>query len=323
MPELRKDYLLDRYVIIATERAKRPQQFMQLAAQKSDKSKCPFCPENEYMLPGVVDEVIENNQWVVRSVINKYAAVQFSGNPVIQTDNKFFTYASAYGKHEVVVESRDHDAELEDLPVEHIQKVLQMYIKRINALNTLPNIKYVSVFKNRGLLAGASVSHSHTQIIAYNALPMSIEQELKKTYDFYIKNESCPFCEIITIEKMSYRRVFENKHFICFTPYASRFPFEIWIFSRRHVSTMTQLNDDEILGLAEMLKKILQRLDTLNYPPFNIQFHNAQPSEPFHFHLEIAPRLSTWAGFEISTDTIINTMTPEDAAEFYRGERQG
>ena len=323
MPELRKDYLLDRYVIIATERAKRPHDFVHKKDKKSPKSKCPFCPENEHMLPKMVEEIKdESGNWIVRSVQNKYAAVSLEGDPKIKTHNKFFTFASAYGYHEVIIETPDHDAEMEDLPQDHVEKVIWMYINRIKALNDQPNIRYVSVFKNRGIVAGASISHSHSQLIAYNNLPTKVEEELKAFYDYFIQNESCPFCEIIEMEKSSDRRCFENDHFVAFTPYASRFPFEIWIFPKKHIPNIIQLNKHEISALAHMLKQVFNKLDLLKYPPFNLQVHNAETNEAFHFHIEITPRLATWAGFEIATETRINSMSPEEAAKFYRGESE-
>ena len=323
MPELRKDYLLDRYVIIATERSQRPTDSIPKRDKPSAKTKCPFCPENEKMLLGVKEEIKgSDGNWLVRAVPNKYAAVSLEGEPKIQTHNKFFTFASAYGMHEVIIDTPDHNTEFEDLPQEHIEKVLEMYIRRIKALDGQPNIKYVALFKNRGVIAGASISHAHSQIIAYNALPTKVEEELKAFYDYFIKNEACPFCEIINIEKGSYRRCFEDEHFVAFTPYASRFAFEIWIFPKRHIGNIIQLDEAEIKSLACMLMKVLNRLDNLDYPPYNMQVHNAETGEAFHFHIEITPRLATWAGFEIATETVINPTSPEEAAKFYRGETQ-
>jgi len=319
MIEIRKDYLLDRYIILATERAKRPNDFIQQNNNISPKETCPFCPENEAMVPKIYDEIKEEGKWIIRSVQNKYSAVGNEFTSDLRTDNKFFTFASAYGNHEVIVETREHNKEIEDFSYEHIQNIIKMYIKRIKALNDLPHIKYVTLFKNKGKEAGASIAHAHSQIIAYNVLPTEVENELLASYKYYIENESCAFCDIIKIEKNSYRRVMENDSFLAFTPYASRFPFEIWIFPKRHIPTITDLNEKEIADLAVALKFIFTKLNKLNHPPYNMLFHNAEPQgENFHFHIEICPRLSIWAGFELSTGATINTITPEDAAAFYR-----
>lgn len=324
MNELRKDYLLNRFVIVAPGRANRPNLFSEKPAasirEKHD-SKCPFCPGNESQLIGITDETQKDNAWTIRVVPNKFTAVTLEGNPEVRTDNKFYTFAAAYGVHEVIIETPDHAAELEDLPVEHIQTVIQTYIKRIRALNDLNHIRYVSVFKNRGVEGGASLPHSHSQIIAYNLKPAWISEELMAHYDYLIKNESCPQCEIICKEMESYRRVEENASFAAFTPYASRFPYELRIYPKKHYANIVDLSWDESMHLAMILKKMLQQLDKLGYPPYNMTIHNAEPTgENFHFYVEILPRLSLWAGLELETGTIINKVSPEDAARFYRGE---
>ena len=319
MIEIRKDYLLNRFVIFATERAKRPQEFIQNNIEKTNTKNCPFCPGNEAMLAGIIDEIKEKGNWVVRSIKNKYPAVGTDVCSDLRTDNRFFTFAASYGNHEVIIESREHNKEIEDFSIEHIKKIIQMYIKRIKALNDLPHIKYVTLFRNKGKEAGASIAHAHSQIIAYNVLPSAVEEELLASYKYFAENESCPFCEIINIEKNSHRSVLENDSFVVFTPYASRFPFEIWIFPKRHAPSITELNEKEIDSLANVFKFIFTKLNKLNHPPYNMMFHNAEPQgENFHFHIEICPRLSIWAGFELSTGATINTITPEDAATFYR-----
>lgn len=326
MNELRKDYLLDRFVIIAPGRAQRPHLIKpdENVSQKRDyESKCPFCPGNEHMLNGITSEVKKDNNWIIRVVPNKFGAVSLEGDPEVRTANKFYTYASAYGVHEVIVETPEHDKELENLSQEHIMGVLQTYVWRIKELHAMPHIKYVSVFKNRGIEAGASIPHSHSQVIAYNIKPSWIAEELRVVYNYIIQNESCPYCEIIQKEKDSDRRVFENEFFVAFTPYASRFPYELWIFPKRHVANIVQLNGDELNNLASLLKKFLSKLEELGVPPYNLILHNAESDgENYHFYLEISPRLAKWAGMELETGTIINKIQPEEAAKFYRGEWQ-
>jgi len=218
MSELRKDYILDRFVIIAAERGKRPVLVSEKPDVVDDSSQCPFCPGHEAMLAGIINEIKKGKSWTIRVVPNKYSAVSLEGNPEIRTDNKFFTFATAFGYHEIIIETPDHNLEIEELPVEHIQGILKTYIWRIKELNDKPNIRFVSVFKNRGKEAGASIKHSHSQVIAYNHKPSWIADELLKVYDYFIKNESCPYCEIIDIEKRSFRRIFEDEHFVSFAP---------------------------------------------------------------------------------------------------------
>ncbi len=312
MGELRKDYVLDRYVIINSDRGKRPDQFKQEIKQHKKDDVCYFCPGNEHMTPPEIERFPEKSKdWEIRVFPNKFAAVKPEGKFEIKTDNYFYTYSDSFGYHEVIVETPDHDETLADLPEDKISNVLKMFKKRILVNMNCDNIKYVTIFKNQGIKAGTSIQHTHSQLVAYNKVPKLIlakEHAVKKF-------KECPYCSIINIEKNSHRRCYENPSFIAFTPYASRFPFEIWIFPKRHVINITEFNDQEFVYLAEILKKIFLKLKLLNA---DYNFYLQYGIEKLHFHIVIAPRLSTWAGFELSTETVINSMTPERAAEFYR-----
>ena len=310
MNELRKDYILNRYVIIATDRAKRPAQLAK-QPQKTKKSICFFCPGNEHLTPPEIDRIEKDNKWIIRCFPNKFAATNTKGNPKINT--KGLIHANAFGKHEVISETSNHKQQLEDLSINHIKLVLEMYQKRLSAISKIKGIKFVSIFKNKGKEAGASLPHAHTQIIAYNNFPTLIQEEIKSSK----KNKKCQYCLIIRKEKKSSRVIKENKTFVSFTPYASRFPFEAWIFIKKHKISITELDDNELTDLARQLKSILSKLKKLN-APYNFFLHYAPGRKDLHFHIEITPRLSTFAGFELSTDTVINIMSPEKAAAFYR-----
>ena len=310
MNELRKDYILNRYVIIATDRAKRPAQLAK-QPQKTKKGICFFCKGNEHLTPPEIDRIEKNNKWLVRCFPNKFAATTTKGNPIIKT--KGFTHADAFGKHEVIAETSNHKQQFENLSISHIKLVLEMYKRRFLELSKIKGIKFVSIFKNKGKEAGASLIHSHTQIIAYNKVPTLIQEEIKASK----KNGKCQYCLIIRKEKRSKRLIKENKTFISFTPYASRFPFEAWIFSKKHKISIIDLNENEFTDLSKQLKSILNKLKKLN-APYNFFIHYAPGKNDLHFHIEITPRLSTFAGFELSTNTIINVMSPEKAATFYR-----
>ncbi|MEK6963847.1 MAG: galactose-1-phosphate uridylyltransferase [Nanoarchaeota archaeon] len=315
MGELRKDYLLDKYVIIASERARRPVQLKEEKA-KTDNKNCPFCKVEEKVV--LQSTVLDKDK--IQVIPNIFPAVRAQGNAAIHTDNEFFTFSDAYGYHEVLVETVKHDVELEDLPVEHVARVLGCYADRIEQLRSKSDVRYVSVFKNRGVQAGASIAHSHSQIVAVNFLPNHLAEEFRACYDYRIKKGVCPYCKIVDIEKGSYRKVFENEHAVCFTPYASKFSYEVWFFPKRHVPSITLLKEEEFKALADLLKKCLQRLDKLGYPAFNYMLYEDHPQGEFHFHIQLAPRMTYWAGFEIETGAIINTIPPEMAAQFYRGE---
>jgi UDPglucose--hexose-1-phosphate uridylyltransferase len=312
MGELRKDYILDRYAIIATERGRRPHQFEQKPADKKV-DMCFFCPGNENTTPPEIGRTEANGKWKMRWFPNKFPAVQPKGNFVVRTDNTFFTFSDAFGYHEVIVETPDHEKELADLSVQDIKELLKVYALRINELGKKEGVKYVCLFKNSGKEAGTSIIHTHTQIITCNHVPKDVDDEIWATCQY----PGCPYCSIIEIEKGSFRRCYENRTFVAFAPYASRFPFEIWVFPKRHVKTMDELRDDEYNDFADIMSRILKKLHKLN-APYNFFIHYAPEGKDLHLHLEVTPRLATWAGFELSSGVIINAMPPEQAAEYYR-----
>ncbi|MEM4245220.1 MAG: galactose-1-phosphate uridylyltransferase [Candidatus Nanoarchaeia archaeon] len=305
MGELRKDYILDRWALIATERAKRPNDFKSSKKISGSKANCPFCPGHEHMTPPATYTVRKDGKWLVRCFANKFAAVGCGKEE--NYGNGFLTSFSACGNHEVLVETPNHNKTLADLPLEQIKLVLDSYVKRILAFDS----KYVLVFKNEGAEAGTSLVHTHTQIIAYNQVPKLVEAEVKA----FKKYDSCPFCSIVRMERNGPRMVFENDTFIAFTPFASRFPLEVWIFPKKHIKSLVDL--DDFSDLAFILKKILLKLKRLN-ASYNFVIHNAPRKSDFHFHIEVLPRLSKFGGFELGTDTIINVVSPEEAAKFYR-----
>lgn len=311
MGELRKDYILDRYVIIATERAKRPDQFKSEIVPKKEEL-CYFCPGNENTTPPEICRYPEKaKEWQFRVFPNKFAAVKPEGKANIQTDNIFYAYSDAYGNHEVIVETPNHGETLADLTVENISQLFSIFSLRIKENLNKPNIKYVSVFKNNGEKAGTSIQHTHCQLIAYNRIPEIIIEKERAVKKF----STCPHCSIIEPEKKSDRRCYENDSFVAFAPYASRFPFEVWLLPKRHVIKLEELGAEEIAAMADILKKILLKLKALNA---DYNFYLQYGIENMHFHIEVCPRMTTWAGFELATGTIINIMTPESAAEYYR-----
>jgi UDPglucose--hexose-1-phosphate uridylyltransferase len=316
LAELRRDYILDRYVIIATERAKRPHQFTQPVDQVAS-GICYFCPGNESLTPVENYRISSAGAWSIRVFDNRYPAVGATGEPALRTDNTFYTFADAVGRHEVVVETPCHDLQLADLSEDEIKRILVVYGERIRTLSANPAVKYVQVFKNSGSEGGCSIAHSHSQIIAYNMVP-PVVLEKEAAVDRY---HGCPYCSIIQSEKDSYRRIYEDSSVVSFTPYASRFPFEALILPKRHVVEYGHLNMDEISGLAHSLKRILGRLRALN-APYNYYIHYGVRN--LHLQMTVAPRFPSakHAGFELATETIINPISPESAAEFYRSEQK-
>lgn len=314
--ELRKDYVLNRWVIISEGRGKRPQEFKPI--EKESVGVCYFCPGNESITPPEITRIEKDGKWKARVFPNKFAAVSKDGDPQIQTHNKYYTFASAYGSHEIIAETPDHEKTLANLSEADMEDIFRLYAGRIAVLSKEPNIKYVSVFKNYGKDAGASIVHSHSQIISLNMVPPQIFDMVKavKTYP-----DCCPYCEVIENEKRSDRRCFENDSFIAFTPYASRFHYEIWVFPKQHITDFECFDDKKFADLSSIMKKILEKLDSIN-TPYNILVNYSPKGEDLHFHIEVTPRLSIFAGFEFESSITINSVSPELAAKFYRGEEQ-
>jgi len=336
--EIRKDYLLNRWVVIATERARRPTDFAKDERKQAKTSTCPMCPGNEHMTPPAIlvylgkGERIRKTQdengkihknWLIRAIPNLYPAFsppesRLSYKQIVKTDG----FGLAVGHHEVIVESQNHNEHPADARMQQLVYVINAYIDRLRELSAKPYVRYVSIFRNHGLEAGASLSHAHSQIIATPIVPRIVQEEIDASKQFWKQHKRCAFCDIIEKERKGPRFVSENSEFLAFTPYASVDPMEFWIAPKKHDSAMLKLSQTEVKSLAETMKKCLNGLKILvNDPPYNYGFHLAtdrETSNCYHWHLEVYPKLSIWAGFEKSTGVYINTVTPETAAESLR-----
>ena len=309
---IRKDYILDRWVYYALDRGKRPHDFKTITSMEKPKV-CFFCPSNEHLTPPEIGRINQNGSWKIRWFLNKFPAIEEKFKSSIK-QKKFFLEMEPYGVHEVIVESSSHESFLSDLPVGHIAELLEVIKLRTIELSRLKGINYVDTFKNHGKDAGTSLMHSHTQVMALPKVPSLVADEIEAAK----KYNSCPYCDIIKIEARSKRKIFETKTVIAFAPFASRFNYEAWIFVKKHKKSMEELEEKEIADIASVLKKILVKLKKIN-ASYNFFIHYSPKGEDLHFHIEITPRLATWGGFEISTDAVINSVLPEDAARFYRG----
>jgi UDPglucose--hexose-1-phosphate uridylyltransferase len=337
--ELRKDYLLDRWVVIATERSRRPTDFAKSKLEPAKTAVCPMCVGNENMTPPAEmlyqreNGEIKRSQdpatgertknWLVRVIPNLYPA--FSP-PKQAGDEKQIVRGeglwNAVGHHEVIVESPNHDEDPADAELPQLELVIKAYIDRLKALSAKPYVKYVSIFRNHGLEAGASLSHAHSQIIAAPMVPTTVREEQKAAQTFYEDQDKCIFCDIIEAETKGPRLISETEDFVVLAPYASVNPMEFWILPKEHAPNLLNLKAPEITAFAKTLKTSLKALKTLvNDPPYNYGIHlalNPEAQDSYHWHLEVYPKLATWAGFEKSTGIYINTVTPETAAESLR-----
>jgi len=332
--ELRKDYLLDRWVVIATERSRRPTDFAKPQQESPKNATCPLCPGNEHMTPPAVMLYLKSNgeiikdkdadglrrkNWLVRAIPNLYPAFAPPKDPADQEQiMKSESFGCAVGHHEVLVESPNHDEDPADAELPQLVHLINAYVDRLRELSTKTYVQYVQIFRNHGKEAGASLSHAHSQIIAMPFVPRIISEEMTASKNFWSEHGKCVFCDIIEKESKSSRLILENQHFVVFAPYASVHPMEFWILPKKHDANILNLTQNEMEAFATTLKASLKGLkDLVNDPPYNYGLHlslNRDSSEYYHWHLEVYPQLSLWAGFEKSTGMYINTVTPETAA---------
>jgi UDPglucose--hexose-1-phosphate uridylyltransferase len=310
MGELRKDYILDRWVIVSSGRGKRPREFSKPKSTKHGIDY--FAPGHEHLTPSEKGRVGGKDTWSIRWFDNKFPAVTTEGSPNIETHNRFFTFASAYGNHEIIVETPD-DRQLYELSVKEIAAVLKVYAKRIEELQKNSDVAYVNVFKNHGPLGGTSIIHSHSQIITTNIVPNTVQDKCRAVRKF----TSCPYCDILTHERRSKRACFETKDMLAFAPYASRYNYELWIFPKQH---MTSFSDIPFESMAGILKKALTKIHNFPNISYNYAIHYSPKGEDLHVHMGLYPDIAIWGGFERGSGIVINSVLPEDAAKFYRGE---
>jgi UDPglucose--hexose-1-phosphate uridylyltransferase len=328
MPELRKDPIIGRWVIIATERGKRPHDFV-IEEEVIKGGFCPFCPGNEHTTPPEIfayrNPGTEPNTpgWSLRVVNNKFPALILEGNLDRQGEGMFDKMAGI-GTHEVIIENPDHQTTLANISVEGFVRVLSAYGERIKTLAQDPRFKYVLIFKNMGRAAGASLEHSHSQLIALPIVPELVMEELNGSKFYYNWKERCVFCDLIRQElQQKVRVVQENEEFVVISPFAPRSPFEVWILPKRHYSSYTDMPESSYPLLAEIFSDTLQRLEkSLGKAPYNFILHIAPIGEPelpyYHWHFELMPKLTLMAGFEWGSGFFINPTPPEDAAQYLR-----
>ena len=332
MPELRKDPVTGRWVIISTDRQKRPNDFRFEQATIHGREHCPFCPGHESMTPPEVLSYRQNGSvanasgWDVRVVPNKFPALQVEGT-LDRVGDGMFDRMNGIGAHEVIIETPDHDRTLAMMSETEIERVLWAYRERILDLKQDHRLRFILVFKNHGAAAGATLQHTHSQLIALPIVPDFVREEVEGARRHYAVKERCVFCDIIHQDVADGRRIIqENADVIAIAPYAPRFAFETWLLPKRHGSRFEEAPRQEYESLARLLKSVLQRLDrALETPPYNLVVHTSpfseQTTESFHWHVEIMPKLTRVAGFEWGTGFYINPTSPEEAAAVLRNVR--
>ncbi|TWJ33113.1 galactose-1-phosphate uridylyltransferase [Geobacter argillaceus] len=337
MSELRWDPIKQHWVIIATDRGRRPRDF-RVEEAGDNAGVCPFCYGYEDKTPPEIFAIRKSGApntpgWQVRVFANKYPALRIEGD-LKSRGYGLYDVREGIGAHEVIVETPDHNKSMADLTVDEISNVLKAYRVRLLDLRKDIRFRYMVLFKNHGTRAGATLSHSHSQLIAVPLTPPVAATELKVCRDFYSVRERCIFCDLIEFEIAEGARVVkESPDYLLITPYASCFPFELRLYPKRHSHDFALMTDAELLELAAALKDMLMRVKkVLKDPPYNFILHTVPPHQPrpgkpdywgsiqwdYHWHIELVPRLTQIAGFEWGTGFYINPTSPEDAAAFLR-----
>jgi len=329
MPELRKDPLTDQWVIIATDRARRPSDFIREPVPSVPSGRiCPFCPGNESKTPPEVLAYRNGsgaNQpgWSLRVVPNKFPVLGIEGDLDRQGEG-IFDKMQGIGAHEVVIESPDHVLSMTELPEKSIEQVLWAFRDRMHDLKNDRRLRYVLLFKNQGEAAGATLEHTHSQLIALPVVPKRVQEELEGAKKYFEFKERCLYCDLLRQEmKAAARIVTETDRFIVVEPYAARFPFETWILPKQHRSHYEDVEVDHLANLAWVLKSTLRRIEkALERPACNLVIHTAPVQEfanpYYHWHIEVLPRVARVSGFELGTGYYVNPTPPEEAAQFLR-----
>ncbi len=335
MTEIRKDPFTGQWIVTGTEGEQ--DFFTSLALQEKTEWKvCPFCPGSEkvsgkeiYALrtPGTP---ADSPGWEVRVIVSKQAALQIESDPDRRPEG-MYDLMNNVGAHEVIIETPDHIKNLSNLSVDQVTKVLSTYQARMRDLEGDRRFKYSLVFKNQRKASKYRLGHSHSQLVALPITPKSIKDELQNSREYYSYKERCLYCDVITQELKDPKRIVEeNDYFVAITPFASRFPFEVWVLPKRHNCDYLRESYDSINNLAKILKGSLLRIEkVLDDPPLNYMLHTAPYlreregywgtiRDDYHWHIEITPQILELTGFEWGTGSYIEPLLPETAAQILR-----
>ena len=328
MPELRQNFFSKEWVIIATERAKRPEEMATHRAVQAVPAfveTCPFCPGNETKTPSEVlrSPALPGTPWAVRVIPNKFAALSSEVQPTRNLTH-LLRRIDGFGFHEVIIDSPNHAGCMALLPDEHVADILAVYRQRYNTLSADRRVNHITIFKNHGTDAGASMQHPHSQLIATPVIPSQVRHRLFEALRHYDDAGECMFCHMVEREVEDQTRVvIKSEHFVAMEVFASSTPFATYIFPLRHMASFGDITTIEIADLARVLRTLLAKIYVgLENPDLNYTVRSA-PAEyagarHFHWYVSVIPRLTRVAGFELGSGMFINTVLPEAAAEFLR-----
>jgi len=324
LPELRKDPVTGRWVIISTDRARRPSDFNRTRVASASNGNCPFCAGHEEKTPPEILSYRENGNghWNLRVVPNKFPALRVEGLLDRQGEG-LYDRMTGVGAHEVIIESPEHKVSLAELPEKRVEDLFWAFRDRILDLKRDSRLRYVLLFKNHGEAAGASLEHTHSQLIALPVVPIQVQEEIDGGRRYYSFKERCVFCDIVRQDSTGARLILVTDEVLVLAPYAPRFPFETWILPRAHSSHFETAHSSLIQNLAWAVRATIRKLEkALEYPSYNFLIHTSRiqegPLAHYHWHLEIIPRLTRVAGFEWGAGFYINPTPPEESAQFLR-----
>jgi UDPglucose--hexose-1-phosphate uridylyltransferase len=331
MPQLRQNPATKEWVIIATERAKRPEEFQSPEEKETPQNKkdCPFCAGNESSTP---DELFafrtygtkpNSAGWWIRVIPNKYPALVPKGDVKRMQFEGFYRHMDGVGSHEIVIESPDHERSLATMDQKQVEEIFLAFRERYCALKKDGRFEMILIFKNHGRGAGTSIRHPHSQIVAAPITPNHIRHYIEEAMRYFDDNGTCVYCEILSKELLKERLILETENFVAFVPFAAKSPFEIWVLPKDHSSSYERITDVHIKELGFVMRQTLGKLHkALNNPAYNFMILSApcheEDLEYFHWHIQIVPRVAQVAGFEMGSGIYINTVIPEETAKFLR-----
>jgi UDPglucose--hexose-1-phosphate uridylyltransferase len=331
MSELRRDPIGGRWVIVDTDHPNKPEEF-EYEPHTWRGGVCPFCYGNEAMTPPEIETIRDSGTgrntsgWQVRVVPNKFPALQIEGD-LDRRGLGIYDLSSGVGAHEVLIETPYHQKDIPDLLDSEVENFLSMYCRRALDLVKDKRFKYILIFKNFGAAAGASLEHPHTQIVALPMVPKNVMEEIRGAHNYFEYRERCIFCDIIKQEMQEKERIIiENKYFLSFCPFVSRFPFEIWIIPKKHNGLFCHLPAEELPALAVVLKETIAKIKKV-FPnlSYNFIIHSSPingdgGTEGYHWHIEFMPKLTRVAGFEWGSGFYLVPTPPELAVKYLREE---
>ena len=317
------------WVILAAQRSKRPHDQKKANPKREVpqfEPTCPFCPGNEAKTPSEVFRHPDSAEapWDVRVIPNKFAALHGEDEPNRRETNTLFREMDGGGYHEVIIETPRHNHLLPLMTASEVETLLSVYQARYQALRKKPSVRSILIFKNHGENAGTSLEHPHSQLVATPVIPMLIRRKYEVAIAHFDDTGRCLYCDVVEAEEIAKERlILETDRFLVFHPFASRVPFETWILPKQHQPSFGSIVSEERNELAQVLSKTLKALyRALRNPDFNLIVHSAPPEDEnkryYLWHIQILPRITTIAGFELGSGIFITTMMPEESAPFIR-----